>query len=107
MTQPPSNPKIYYITPVDNLPKIAEAGCGWHTLKYGGRENRQSTFAMEPMPIAVASSLLTSLCSLPSPPWARCSTHIRSTVFESCAECLAARRAEHLCRGRQPSERWH
>ena len=71
MTQPPSNPKIYYITRIDNLPKIAEAGCGWHTLKYEGRENRQSTFAMDTTPIAVASSLLTSLCLLPSPPWGR------------------------------------
>jgi len=41
----------------------------------------------------------------PHLPRTRCTTHIRSTFFRSCAECLAARRAEHLCRGHQPSER--
>ena len=29
MTLPPANPKIYHITHIDNLPKIAEACCLW------------------------------------------------------------------------------
>lgn len=29
MTQVPSNPKIYHITHIDNLPKIVTAGCIW------------------------------------------------------------------------------
>ena len=29
MTQPPTNPKIYHITHIDNLAMIVEAGCLW------------------------------------------------------------------------------
>jgi len=33
MTQPPAQPKIYHITPLDNLPKIVESSCLWSDAK--------------------------------------------------------------------------